>query len=277
MAGERGEGRTRHRVGSALLDDITAHSMDEDYAHVARRPHGAGRPVRPGISALAVTAVFGVLVATAAVQTSRNAGDAAASRASIITQIRARTVAVEARRDRVAKLREEIDSLESLSLETTAQGRALTGRLSRLGVLTGAVAVTGPGVKVVVDDAPGATEDEQRVLDEDLQKLVNALWASGAEAMSINGQRLTALSAIRFAGSAITVNNEVSLARPYTVLAVGDPDTMPARFVETTHGRDWLDLRTLYGLEFAMTSERSLRIPAARRLNLRNATTGDSP
>jgi uncharacterized protein YlxW (UPF0749 family) len=138
--------------------------------------------------------------------------------------------------------------------------------------------VTGTGLKVVVDDAPGAVSDNQRVLDQDLQKLTNALWASGAEAISINGQRLSNLSAIRLAGSAITVDF-VGLTRPYTVLAVGDPDTMPARFVETEHGRDWLDLRAVYGLEFEMTSEQSLRLPAApaRRLGLRHATEGDKP
>lgn len=251
--------------------------MDEEYAQVAAagRGDGSSRPVRPGTAALAVMVVFGLLVTTAAVQTSRNTGDALSSRESIVTQIKARAAAVESRRARVTNLREEIDSLESLSLETTAQGRAVTARLERLGILTGAVAVRGPGVKVVVDDAPGATLDEQHVLAEDLVKLANALWGSGAEALSLNGQRLTALSTIRIAGDAITVNNDVSLSRPYTMLAVGDPDTMPARFVETTHGRDWLDLHTLYGLEFAMTSERSLRIPAARRLNLRNAKPGE--
>ena len=263
-----------HRVGSALLDDITRNSLDEDYAHVASARGAPSRPVRPGLAALVVMGLFGLLVTTAAVQTSRNAGEEQSSRNSIITQVKARSAAVESRRERVTNLREEVDSLESLSLETSAQGRAVSARLERLGVLAGATAVRGPGVKVVVDDAPGATLDEQRVLDEDLQKLTNALWASGAEAMSLNGQRITALTAIRYAGSAITVNNDVSLARPYTVLAVGNPDTMPARFVETTHGRDWLDLRTLYGLEFAMTSEQSLRIPAARRINLRNATPG---
>lgn len=266
-----------HRVGSALLDDITRNSLDEDYAHVASGRGGPSRPVRPGLAALVVMGLFGLLVTTAAVQTSRNAGEEQSSRDSIITQVKARSAAVEARRARVTNLRDEVDSLEALSLETSAQGRAVSARLERLGVLAGATAVRGPGVKVVVDDAPGATLDEQRVLDEDLQKLANALWASGAEAMSLNGQRITALTAIRYAGSAITVNNDVSLARPYTVLAVGNPDTMPARFVETTHGRDWLDLRTLYGLEFAMTSEQSLRIPAARRINLRNATPGERP
>ena len=273
------ETRPPHRISTALLEDITKNSLDEDYAHLAHRRSAATpqNAVRPGLAALVVMGLFGLLVATAAVQTQRNAGDAQSSRASIVTQIQARSASVDSRRARVANLREEIDSLQTLSLETTAQGRALSDRLDRLGVLTGSVAVRGPGVRVVVDDAPGATLDEQRVLDEDLRKLANALWAAGAEAMSLNGQRLTALSAIRFAGSAITVNNEVSLARPYTVLAVGNPDTMPARFVETTHGRDWLDLRSLYGLEFEMTSERSVRIPAARRLDLRHAKTpGDT-
>jgi uncharacterized protein YlxW (UPF0749 family) len=266
---------TPHRVGAALLEDITKHSLDEDYAHVAARDRTGstqGR-MRPGLAALVMTGLFGLLATTAAVQTQRNAGEAQSSRDSIVTQIQARSAAVDSRRARVATLREEIDSLRSLSLETTAQGRALSARLDRLGVLTGSVAVRGPGVRVVVDDAEGATRDEQRVLDEDLRKLVNALWAAGAEAIAINGQRLTTLSAIRFAGSAITVNNQVSLARPYTVVALGNPDTMPARFVETTHGRAWLDLRSLYGLQFEMTTERSMRVPAARRLNLRNAST----
>jgi uncharacterized protein YlxW (UPF0749 family) len=263
-----------------LLDYVTAHSMDEDYAHVARRTgevNASTSQVRPGLAALVVMGLFGLLVATAAVQTSRNADDSSGSRESLVMQVRARTAQVDAARARVTNLREEVDSLQTLSLETTARGRALQARLDRLSLTTGAVAVRGRGVKVVVDDAPGAVE-KGRVLDEDLQKLVNALWVAGAEAVSVNGQRITTLSAIRSAGSAITVNY-VSLSRPYTVLALGNPDTMPARFVETEHGRDWLDLHAVYGLEFAMTSEQSLRLPAAppRRLNLRHATSGEAP
>lgn len=262
-----------------LLDYVTAHSMDEDYAHVAERAGRTGQPqhVRPGLAAVIVLALFGVLVAMAAVQTARNAEQASGSRDSLITQIQARTAQVDARRARVANLRQEIESLQTIYLETTGQGRLLSARLERLGVLTGADLVTGPGVKVVVDDAPGAVGPVEQVLDEDLQKLVNALWASGAEAISINGQRLSNLSAIRSAGQAITVNF-VSLQRPYTVLAIGNPDTMPARFVETEHGQDWLDLRAVNRLQFTMTSEESLRLPAApsRRLTLRNATQGET-
>lgn len=278
------------QVHMPLLDYVTATSLDADYAHVAERAaaerekakpedgaESAGRRVvSPGAAALAVMGVFGLLVATAAVQTARNAEDTSTGRASLVAQIKARNIELDARRARIANLRAENESLQNLYLDTTTQGRALSARLNRLSVMTGAAAVTGPGVKVVVDDAPGAVSDQQRVLDEDLQKLVNALWASGAEAISINGQRLTNLSAIRFAGSAITVNF-VSLDRPYTVLAVGNPDTMPARFVETEHGRDWLDLHEVAHLEFKMTTEQSMRLPAApaRRLTLRHATEAE--
>jgi uncharacterized protein YlxW (UPF0749 family) len=268
------------QVHMQLLDYVTSHSLDADYAHVAERAGKEAQPptIRPGLAALVVMGLFGLLVATAAVQTARNAGDESTGRDSLVTQIKARSAQLDARRQRIANLRQENDSLQNLFLDTTSQGRALSARLDRLSVLSGALAVTGPGVKVVVDDAPDAVGDNQRVLDEDLQKLVNALWASGAEAISVNGQRLTNLSAIRFAGSAITVNFR-SLSRPYTVLAIGNPDTMPARFVETEHGRDWLDLEQVYNLEFDMTTEESLRLPAApaRRLNLRLAKEGETP
>lgn len=269
------------QVHMALLDYITSTSLDADYAMAAERAAEAGeqpapRQVRPGVAALVATGLFGLLVTTAAVQTARNAGDEASGRESLITQIEARSAQLDARRARIEKLRDENDSLQQLFLETTSQGRAISARLDQLGVAAGAIPVSGPGVKVVVDDAPGAVSDRQRVLDQDLQKLANALWASGAEAISINGQRLNNVGAIRYAGSAITVNR-VSLSRPYTVLAVGNPDTMPARFVETEHGRDWLDLHAVQGLEFDMTSEESMRLQAApaRLLTLRHASEGE--
>lgn len=219
-----------------------------------------------------ILAIFGLLVATAAVQTSRNAVVAQTGRSELITQIKARSAKVNAVRDRIVATRREVELLEEDLLEATAEGRSVSTRLDRLGVRTGEAAVQGPGVRVAVDDAPGAATSQQQVLDQDLQKLVNGLWQSGAEAISINGQRLTNLSAIRHAGSAITVNYR-SLSRPYVVSVIGDPDTIPARFVETDHGSDWLDLRATFGLQFEMTPEESLTLPAANRLVLRFATT----
>lgn len=268
------------QVTMGLLPYITAHSLDEDYAHVSERDRadneeGAGSKgsTRPGLAALVILGLFGLLVATAAVQTSRTAVQSEGDRQQLIQQIEARSDQVQSRRSETVEIRREIATLESASLETTTRGRALSAELDRLGVMTGAIAVTGPGVRVIVDDAPDPVDDEQVVLDRDLQKLANALWASGAEAISINGQRLTNLSAIRHAGSAITVNY-TSLSAPYVVTAIGDPDTIPARFVESDHGSEWLDLQQIYGLQFDMTSEESLKLPAAERLPLRHASLG---
>ncbi len=105
---------------------------------------------------------------------------------------------------------------------------------------SGAVPLHGPGFTLTLDDAPasgsddaaeGGQADEGRVLAKDLQYVTNALWESGAEAVSINGKRLTATSAIRFAGSALVVDYR-PLTRPYVVTALGDPKRFPAAFAD---------------------------------------------
>ncbi len=113
------------------------------------------------------------------------------------------------------------------------------------------------------------------MLDTDLQQLVNGLWEAGAEAISLNGQRLTNLSTIRLAGEAITVNAH-SLRRPYVVLAIGNKDTLPARFAETSSGQAWLDLQREVGLRLNITPVSSLRLPAAE-VSLRYANQQRKP
>ena len=255
-----------------LLNYLTATSLDEDYAHVSKQRAAAGsRPKRgPGTVGLVVLAVFGVLVATAAVQTSRNADESASSRASLVKQVNSRKSELNAKRDQATTLTREVAALQDSNLNATNQGRAVRSRLDRLAVSSGSVPVKGPGIRVVVDDAPGATEDKQQVLDQDLQKLVNALWLVGAEAISINGQRVTNLTAIREGGSAITVNF-VSMKRPYTVSAIGNKNQMAAKLLDTDGGRTWLTLRASFGLKFDVTSEDSMTLPAAHPFGLRYA------
>ena len=254
-----------------LLDHLTATSMDEDYAHVSRRRADGGPPTRgrPGRVALVVLAVFGVLVATAALQTSRTADESASSRASLVKQADAGRAELGARRALLGDLRSQISTLQADDLRETAQGRALRARLTRLGVHAGTVPTRGPGIEVRLDDAPNAKTYEQRVQAPDLQKLVNALWASGAEAVSVDGQRLTSLSAIREAAGAITVNF-ASLSRPYTVQAIGDPKTMGARLLDTSGGQTWVTLQS-FGLQFDVNTKDSMLLPAAKRATLRTA------
>jgi len=255
-----------------LLNYITATSLDEDYAHVSeqRRRSGEVTPKkRPGTVGMAVLALFGVLVATAAVQTSRNADESASSRASLVSQVNARANVLDRQRTTVQELRRDITALSDAQLAATTEGRSFQSRLNRLGVLTGATAARGPGVRVVVDDAPGAKSPKFRVQAPDLQKLANGLWTVGAEAIAVNGQRLTSLSAIRDAGSAITVNY-VSLRRPYTVSAIGDPKRMGADLLDTSGGQTWATLQS-FGLKFDVNTEDTMLLPAAKRVALRYA------
>lgn len=271
-----------------LLNYLTATSLDEDYAHVSKRRAAAAaaagteakpaRSRRTGGAALAVLALFGVLVTTAAVETSRTADDAQARHDELVRQVIARKEQLAGQRERVEELTTETRTLQTVYLQATAQGRSLQTRLSRLGLVTGAAPARGPGVRVVVDTGPATSGDNAEVLDVDLQKLVNGLWLSGAEAIAINGQRLTSLTAIKQGGGIMTVNFK-KISPPYTVSAIGNPDDLAARFIDTPGGQWWLDLQALYGLEFEINTvpdEEPLTLPAASRTALRHAHTPET-
>jgi uncharacterized protein YlxW (UPF0749 family) len=289
---QRGTDRRRERPPAlhttGLLDRITAGSLDEDYAHVSERrrqaaEQGGGpqaeprRPSRRGLT-LAVAAAFGALLATAAVQTARTEPIRQESQESLRTQAQERRQELGAARREIVTLRRAVDRVQGDALAASEEGRNLSAQLTELGVAAGTEAATGPGMRIVVDDSPEADSAAPgesaggTVLDTDLQKLVNGLWVSGAEAVAINGQRLTTLSSIRVAGGAITVNLR-SLSRPYVVTALGDPEQLPARFVDSDGGTWWLNLRSVYRLRFDMTTEESLTVPAAPPVALRHART----
>jgi uncharacterized protein YlxW (UPF0749 family) len=260
------------------LNYLTAHSLDDDYAHVAQSTAAAGEPAgddeasrrRPGPATWVALALFGLLVATAAVQAAREEPVQRRSQESLVSQVNDRRAELAETRDQLAALRGTVDRAQRDALAASAAGRELRDRLQLLGVATGTAAASGPGVQVVVDDSPGEGDDKQVVLDTDLQILVNGLWNSGAEAIAINGQRLTNLSSIRVAGEAVTVNLR-SLSRPYTVTALGDPDQLAARFLDSEGGTWWLNLEAVYQLRFDMTTEEELTVPGAPPFALRHA------
>ncbi len=253
------------QVTTDLLDYLSTHTMDEDYqarARNGRTTKSRAERGRGAWTAALVVALFALLVITAAVQTSRNAVSAAAERQGLVGQLKTRQAGLIAEQRLASQLRIETATLEARAVDNSRSATGLLAQVRTLSLLTGNQAVAGPGVRVVVDDAPSATSARQQVLDTDLQHLANGLWEAGAEAISINGQRLTNLSSIRHAGSAITVNYR-SLSRPYTVLAIGNPNTLPARFADTSSGQAWLDLQNQVGLQFTMRTEESLTLPSA--------------
>jgi uncharacterized protein YlxW (UPF0749 family) len=221
-----------------------------------------------------VVAVFGVLVSTAAVQTSRNADVNDAGRATLIQRIENQRDRVSRQQDRIARLRARNGAVGDRLTSLTASVEAVEARLGRLQVTTGFVPVEGQGVRVTVDDAD--TGDPNGIVrDNDLALLVNGLWSAGAEAISVNGQRITAMTSIRTSGRAIEVNS-VGIAPPYTVLAIGDRSSLQADFFETTSGLAFDGLTRRYGMAFEMDNEDELSLPAAssQLLRLRSVRAG---
>jgi uncharacterized protein YlxW (UPF0749 family) len=144
---------------------------------------------------------------------------------------------IQAQGARVELLRDEVAALRA-SLAELAGGSAAADRLlaqaDRLATLAGPAPVEGPGVVVSLDDSsaprsPTGDPNDLLVHERDIQAVVNALWASGAEAVAVSGQRLTSLSAVRCAGNTLLLHGQIH-SPPYEISAIGDPEELAASF-----------------------------------------------
>jgi len=250
-----------------LLTHLAETSVDDDYARAtAERSEGApprGSLVVPTV----VLAVLGLLVSLSLVQKRDIAPIEQAERAELIEQIEEARSEVDATNQEIETLRDDIARIQGTNEDLSLRGDSLLDEVVRGRVLVGKASVRGPGLRITVDDAKDAVEGGT-VLDSDLQDLANGLWQAGAEAIAINGNRLGPTTAIRTAGNSVNVNFR-ALTPPYVVTAIGDPDTLPARFSETRAGQSWADLETNYGIRFDTETETTLVLPGAPAGRLR--------
>lgn len=146
-------------------------------------------------------------------------------------------------------------------------GQEILRRTNEYAIWSGTTAVEGPGLVITISDSPSVSdntaESEDRVQDYDLQQVINALRASGAEAISINGQRLTATTPVRSAGAAVLVDLQPT-ASPYRIEAIGDPSSMRSRFAQSTAMTLLLTLSSNHGIEHSIQSSDQLVMPAGR-------------
>lgn len=280
-----------HRADSMLLlRDLVEGSLDEGYARAAAR-RGSGEP--PGRGSIWLLAVgllaVGLLLATAFAQTRDRAGSAAEARDALVAEVQQRADANEAAQRRLERQRATVQRDQRRELTVTTEGADLAQRLGDLEAATGAGAVSGPGMVLRIDDAAatgdagdGADVDPRtdegadgRVTDRDLQTLVNEVWAAGAEAVAVNGQRLTALSAIRAAGDAVLVDFR-PLTPPYVVEAVGDPHVLRPAFVGG-FGGSYLQVLKGYGITSTVRDDDRLALPASVGVSLRYAAPPAEP
>lgn len=251
-----------------LLNQVIRQPVDPDYALVAAR--GSEPASRRGTFAV-LAMIIGALFAVAALQTTRAAPALQLERTELINRVQSAEREQDELQGRVTSLSHEIATLRAAALGDDDAARALESRIGALDPVVGTVSVSGPGVLIVVDDSPSATADDRdRVLDIDLQVLANGLWQAGAEAVSINGHRLSSLTAIRSAGDAITVDYR-SLTRPYRVEAIGDVRTLQARFVESSAGAWWNDLAQNRRMRYEISDVKQLDLAADPGMVLRHA------
>ena len=110
-------------------------------------------------------------------------------------------------------------------------------------------------------NVPGAYP-QNLIGDRELRDVVNALWVAGAEAISINDIRLSATSAIRFAGEVVLVDFQ-PVTSPYTVRAIGNENALDVAFVGGDAGARLSTLASAGRLEFSVDEAGDLTLPPA--------------
>jgi uncharacterized protein YlxW (UPF0749 family) len=272
-------------LGASLLDAVLAETLDPAYAQAAQaRATGraAERPRWRGRLLVALTMLIaGLLVSVTYDQAAAGAEGREKVREALIGDIDRESSASDDLGAQLEDLNERVTAARDEVLTHSTVGQQALDALARAEQGSGAVKVTGPGLLITVanadptadaDPVGGAAEEDPRgrVRDGDLQQVVNALWASGAEAISINGQRLGPLTAIRFAGEAVLVDFK-PVTNPYDISAIGDPDTLATRFVLNPDVQALGFISKSFGLRFDYARRDELTLPAASTPELRIA------
>lgn len=149
-------------------------------------------------------------------------------------------------------------------------------RLKRAQLLAGLVAVKGPGIRVVLDDSVRdvvnhAEVNNYIIHEEYLRGIVNALWNSQAEAIAINGERLTSLSEIFCQGTVININGKPQIP-PYAIEAIGDSQTLLKGIQFTVKYQLGLTYNAeAYGIKYHQEEVKQLQLPAGRNAVFRLA------
>lgn len=201
-------------------------------------------------------------------------------RVELVELIEAEQQRVDALEGRVDALADEVAAVEEEALADAGAAARLERDVEALEVPAGTTPVRGPGLRVEVDDAveghvEGASVDDVIIHEEDLQAIINAMWAGGAEVMSVNGQRVRATTAIRCVGNVLLLHGR-TYSPPYRIDAVGDPRGMRDELTRDAGATAFAAHAERFDLGFDVQRHDELVIPAADRLtSLRAARVAD--
>lgn len=211
----------------------------------------------------------GVLFATSA-ETSAGTDLRAGRRLDLTQLIAEQERALAGQEARLAALQAEIERLQAEVGADDEEVAAAQDAAAALASGVGLTAVEGPGLSVALDDAPttvdgtlpdGARADDLVVHQSDVQAVVNALWAGGAEAMSLMGERIIATSAVRCVGNTLLLHGR-TYSPPFEVTAIGDPNAMRDALDASAYVQLFRDAVDAYGLGYDVSALDGVGLPA---------------
>ena len=262
----------------SLLRALLSEHLDPGYAVAAekRSPTATPKAARARVFSWLWQALAAMLVATvfaAAVAQARSVEPGVRSAQQLLARsVRSTEDAAAMLSQRRSALSTRVDDVQRHALADNAEGQRLLTRLDALSLASASTPIIGPGLTVTVTD-PGASPNlsdvskqrvngsQQIILDRDLQLVVNSLWASGAEAISVGGVRIGPNVTIRQAGGAILVDNNPT-GSPYTILAVGPPHSMRDVFDNSPGLQRLRLLEVSYGVGVSVNVSDRLSLPA---------------
>ncbi len=221
------------------------------------------RRAQPAVTVAVVAAIAGLMFATSATLAQDSGGDLRGP-VDLVGLVRTATARAEGLNNQVDALRTEVDELSGAAVVDTKEDPEV---VLLDGIAAGQVAVTGPGLQVTMDDAPassanipGATPDGLVVHQQDIQQVINALWAGGAEAMTLMGERVIMTSSFRCSGNILTLHGRV-FSPPYVIEAIGDPVALRAALDASPGVAIYRQWANRYGLGWGVQTLDKIQMP----------------
>ncbi len=186
------------------------------------------------------------------------------------------TLITERRRDvaraeaEAARLRREVEQRSRAQAGSDATVATEQARSEGERAGAGLTALRGGGLTVRLEDAPrrpdgsrqpGASADDLVVHQQDVQAVVNALWAGGAEAMTIMGVRVISTSAVRCVGNTLLLDGQV-YSPPFVITAIGDAGRLQRALDASPGVRAFREAVAAYGLGYDVKLEGDVQVPA---------------
>ncbi|NRQ49056.1 DUF881 domain-containing protein [Aeromicrobium stalagmiti] len=240
--------------------------------------HGTHARQQSPVVVLGIFVLTGFLFVSASV--SADGTDLRPAGGDIASLLKERSERIDERRVDAQELRSEIDELSS-SVSGVDLDK-LRDRVTALEPATGLTPVQGPGVRVTLTDAPdagdlpGVDPNLQVVHQQDIQAYVNALWAGGAEAISLQGQRLMATTGIRCVGNVVILDG-VPYSPPYVIEAIGDQSGMNSAMSTSPDTASYATYAQTYGVGLQIEQLADVTVKAyANPVALSHATVPSS-